>query len=471
MPSISCDDAARAVLEECLAGKPPERLPDALLEAPCAAALFGILVEGLSDRFEPALSDCYARLFSQAIPGSDFERYERTRQPRPVAGDPARVIVLSRVTLGADVAVTSVLLDAAKRRFRDAQIVFAGPGKNFEMFAGDPRIVHAPIEYRRGSLRERLAVWDELRTLAAGEDCVVIDADSRLTQLGLLPVGDEARYHLFESRSYGGTSDCALPDLAAQWARETFGIDGAKPYVAPVGQAIVLPRDCIAISLGVGGNPAKRIADPFEEELLRMLAARGPLVIDKGAGGEEAARVERAARGNAIFWDGSFAGFAKIIGGSSLYVGYDSAGQHVAAACGIPLLSIFAGFPAPRMFDRWRPKGTVIRVEKPRPWRSPVRRVCRGKHYKSQSGAYELSRAATRIGTIVRLDPKTGKVNEPHRLHRFVLLREFVSICGIRVTRPTCSTASRMTSSTTACSSPASAGPSCSRSNWSKKTP
>ena len=29
----------------------------------------------------------------------------------------ARVIVLSRVTLGADVAVTSVLLDAAKQRF------------------------------------------------------------------------------------------------------------------------------------------------------------------------------------------------------------------------------------------------------------------------------------------------------------------------------------------------------------------
>jgi ADP-heptose:LPS heptosyltransferase len=365
--STSCEFLARYLLESCIAGKPPARLPQALLEAPCDRALFGILVEGLSDRFEPALCECYARLFSQAIPGADLAHYERVRQPRPVAGTPSRIIVLSRVTLGADVAVTSVLVDAARQRFPNAQILFAGPRKNFEMFAGDPRITHAPVEYRRGSLRERLAVWDDLRELAAGTDCVVIDADSRLTQLGLLPFGDPSRYHLFESRAYGGTTDRALPDLAAQWSEETFGVAGANAWVAPVGETLDLPRPYIAISLGVGENPAKRIPDPFEEELLRLLATRAPLVIDKGAGGEEAERVERAARGTGTFWEGSFAGFAKIIAGSSLYVGYDSAGQHVAAACGIPLISIFAGFPAPRMFDRWRPKGRVIRVDNPAP--------------------------------------------------------------------------------------------------------
>jgi ADP-heptose:LPS heptosyltransferase len=367
LPSISCEDLAREVLQQCIAGAPPDRLPQALLEPICARALFGILVEGLSDRFEPALSDCYARLFSQAISGADLERYRRVQVPRPITCEPSRVIVLSRVTLGADVAVTSVLMDAAKRRFPKAQIVFAGPGKNFEMFAADPRLVHAPVEYQRGSLAERLRAWGDLKTLAAGTETVVIDADSRLTQLGLLPIGELSRYHLFESRGYGGTSDRALPDLAAQWAEETFGIAGAKAYVAPVGKIVDLPRSYIAISLGVGENAAKRIADPFEPNLLRYLATLGPLVIDKGAGGEEAARVERAASGQATFWEGSFAGFAKIIAGAGLYVGYDSAGQHVAAACGIPLISIFAGFPAPRMFDRWRPKGNVIRVENPDP--------------------------------------------------------------------------------------------------------
>jgi len=188
--------------------------------------------------------------------------------------------------------------------------------------------------------------------------------------LGLLPVGSEDHYHLFESRGYGGESARALPELAADWAAETLGVRGCKPYVA-------IPRGVgngITVSMGVGENPAKRIPDPFEEQLIALLAETGePLVIDKGAGGEEAARVERAAARAGVtvqFWDGSFAGFARLIAASKLYAGYDSAGQHVAAALGVPLISVFAGFPAPRMFDRWRPIGDrsmVIRVDHPDP--------------------------------------------------------------------------------------------------------
>jgi ADP-heptose:LPS heptosyltransferase len=281
------------------------------------------------------------------------------------------VFVLSRVTLGADVAVTSVLLAAAKQRFPRAEIVFVGPRKNFELFAADPRLRHADIAYRRSGLRERLAVWEPLKALLSAPDSVVIDPDSRLTQLGLLPVCPEDHYHLFESRGYGGETDRALPELAAAWAEETFGVPQSRPYVA-------LERGSAgshtAVSLGVGENPAKRIPDPFEEQLLALLASRGAaLVIDKGAGGEEAARVERAVQRSGVkaeFWEGSFAGFAAIIAASRLYVGYDSAGQHVAAACGMPLVSIFAGFPVPRMFQRWRPTGeraTVIRVDRPDP--------------------------------------------------------------------------------------------------------
>jgi len=46
----------------------------------------------------------------------------------------------------------------------------------------------------------------------------------------------------------------------------------------------------------------------------------------------------------ATFWEGSFGGFAALIAASSLYVGYDSAGQHVRGRRR-PLISIFAGFP------------------------------------------------------------------------------------------------------------------------------
>jgi len=46
-------------------------------------------------------------------------------------------------------------------------------------------------------------------------------------------------------------------------------------------------------------------------------------------------------------------------------VGYDSAAGHVASACGVPLITIFQGFASERMFQRWRPCGTVLRGDHP----------------------------------------------------------------------------------------------------------
>ncbi len=379
MASTSCNDRAGDLLRRCLSGAAPPRDAVRALAGECPDAFFRVLVEGLADRFEPALCDVYADLMAEAVaavtPTSDATelaaRYRRARRVRRCDADPAVVFVLSRVTLGADVAVTSVLLDAAKKRFPHAKIRLVGPRKNAELFACDPRVGHIEVNYRRGSLRERLAPWAELRAAFARPDAIVIDSDSRLTQLGVLPVCSEENYFLFESRAYGGDGGEPLPALASRWAEETFGVAGAAPYVAVPEPA---ERAGVAISLGVGENPAKRLPDPFEQELLRLLSAReGAIWVDRGAGGEEAARVERAIercgvpRGRFRVWDGSFAGFASIISRAGLYAGYDSAGQHVAAACGVPLISIFAGFPAPRMFQRWRPAGYVIRVDRPDP--------------------------------------------------------------------------------------------------------
>jgi hypothetical protein len=354
LTSTSCEDAARRVLADCIAGRAPDHLPSELIDPACTRALFGILAEGLGDRFEPALCDVYARLFSQAIPGADRERYFRVRVPRPIPEAPRRVFVLSRITLGADIAVTSVIMDAARRRWPDADIVFVGPRKNWELFGG----LHVNLTYRRDAY---LDVWRELQAIV-GDD-LVLDPDSRLTQLGLLPVGREDRYHFFESRSYGGDSELALSQLAAQW----MGVPEARPWIETQRERCFDRQ--IAVSLGVGGNPAKRLPDPFEAELLSLLRTRGPLLIDLGIGGEEAARVKRAVKRAGIdaeFSDGSFADFVLEMSSSDLYVGYDSAGQHAAAALGIPQICIFAGYPSLRMFHRWRPvapNATVLRVD------------------------------------------------------------------------------------------------------------
>jgi len=59
------------------------------------------------------------------------------------------------------------------------------------------------------------------------------------------------------------------------------------------------------------------------------------------------------------YWEGSFAGFVSVIGQCDFYAGYDSAGQHAAAALGVPLLSVFAGACSARFRDRWAPAGRV----------------------------------------------------------------------------------------------------------------
>ncbi len=383
-------ESAEELLASCLRDEPWSRelvreLATRAADHPGASrALFGILIEGLSDRFEPRLVETYAGLFSEVIAtvlpdwtaAELLARYRRVRAPRPFTGDAARVenvFVLSRVTLGADIAVTSLVLDAAKRRFPRALVRLVGGPKSFELFAADPRIRHQPLVFgRAGTLRERLAVHGALRKALAAPASLVIDPDSRLTQLGLLPVCPEEDYYLFESRSHGADGEESLKELTRRWLEETFDVAGAEAYIAPRERIPAGDRPFIAVSLGVGENLAKRIADPFEQELLGALAATGlALWVDTGPGGEEAERVRKVLPGQTHAFEGSFAAFASLIAQSRLYVGYDSSGQHAAAACAVPLVCIFAGFPCARFFTRWRPTGRgpieVIRVENPDP--------------------------------------------------------------------------------------------------------
>jgi ADP-heptose:LPS heptosyltransferase len=386
LASIPASELAREILDACLRdGTWPARSLDDLIERalddenPFAAtaatrALFGIVIERLGDLFEPRLCDVYSRLFAhviaRALPeykaGDLLVRYNRIRLVRRFpGGEVNRVFVLSRVTLGADVAVTSVALAAAKSRFPEAEICLVGPAKNAELFAADPRIAPLAVMYGRSSLlRDRLLAAAELQIAVDELGSIVIDPDSRLTQLGLIPICDDSRYFFFESRAYGGELEATLPDLTAEWANEVFDVEPPAAYVAPPRQPKLAS---IAVSWGVGENANKRVDDDFEYHVLAALLARWPVVLDRGAGGEEAARVDALVQRlgsppHLHVHDGSYGSFASHILQSRLYVGYDSAGQHVAAAGQVPLVSIFNGYACERMLSRWRPQTNSARV-------------------------------------------------------------------------------------------------------------
>ena len=354
--STSCSARAQAALAAVRRG---ERLPEAQVRAlgeECPAEFFRIVIESLADSFDPAQAEIYEQLMRAWIPAA----------PRVQPAIPARVetvYVLSRVTLGSDIKITSTILDAMKRRFPAASIVLVGGRKSAELFAADARIEHLEAQYpRSGPVSRRIAFAHELRGRLDGAHSIVVDPDSRMTQLGLISVCEPDRYFHFPSRTLGEDAD-NLSDITAAWLKSTFGQTG-RAFIAPE----PVSAEGIAISLGVGDNDTKRIGGDFEARLIRLLGERGrTLWIDRGAGGEEASRVTAAveaagAAERVRYWEGSFAGFASIISHCDLYVGYDSGGQHAAAAARTPLISVFAGAPSERFRNRWTPGGSGNRI-------------------------------------------------------------------------------------------------------------
>ncbi|MGH9768397.1 MAG: glycosyltransferase family 9 protein [Blastocatellia bacterium] len=414
-----------------------------------ARALFPALVERLNDSFDPAACKLYDRIFAQVIdfyrqlPGAGaFDEALRAfslmnesdllarksrisnlkSQISNLKSRISKILLLSRVTIGADVAITSVIIAKLRELLPQAEFVLLGPAKLRELFGGDDRVRIREIEYERGGgVLSRLTSWidvveavnDETRG-SNPDEYWLIDPDSRLTQLGLLPLlKDERNYLFFESRGYQGPTTAvernpqsqspnpqSIGQLASCWANEVFGITGETfPYVALPAEyrnfghnvAAAVRRagasHLTAISLGVGGNQSKRVSDEFEVEMINHLIAGSALILDKGATAEERDQINRIVatlkaagraiveinEGNgaevasrekieadAITWDGGIGAFAGLIAASDRYVGYDSAGQHIAAALRIPTLTIFVNSGSATFAERWRPFGPGV---------------------------------------------------------------------------------------------------------------
>ena len=333
-------------------------------------------------------------------------------RPQPNRHLVRKIILLSRVTIGADVAVTSVILGRLKNLAPQAELVWIGPRKLAELYSGDRRLRLQAADYDRGGhLLDRLLSWlplpaaieDESRGLGDGE-LWVVDPDSRMTQLGMLPVTPQDRhYYHFESRRFRAPGCDRLSQLAARWCDEQWGSvetpDYAHPFVALTDEQIAFGHEVVSrlrgdetkkvicLSFGVGGNNNKSLGEEFEERLLVALASRFALLIDKGGSPEEHQMIERMidrlrAAGKRVVgaregvplsdetegfdlmtWEGGIGSFAALVRASDQYIGYDSAGQHLAAAQGVPTLTIFVNSGSPLFAARWHPSGPgVIKV-------------------------------------------------------------------------------------------------------------
>ena len=408
---------------------------DETLSKPALERLFSGLVEGLCDSFLPQRVAVYDSIFAQVIDycrhlpdgeGLDLllkrfgifnecgmlARKKRVQAVRRFAVADSRKIrkicVLSRVTVGADVAVTGVVLGKLKAVFPGVNVSVIGPLKLAEIFGGYPGIKIRDVPYaRRGGLLGRLNAWvdlvrviDEERQGCGPEEFLVIDPDSRLTQLGLLPVvPQDEGYYFFQSRTYAKARSGRIGELAANWLDEVFGAGDriTYPEIFIAQDALALGRVCgqrlsrggtrdiVSINFGVGGNAKKKISADFEGDLVEAFLREGVAVIlDKGLGPAEVGLMDGLvarlrARGRVVLearqdtlpcliqesdwpcdvftWEGGVGVFSALIAASDAYVGYDSGFQHIAAAQGIPVIDIFMGAPSALFVQRWTPYG------------------------------------------------------------------------------------------------------------------
>jgi ADP-heptose:LPS heptosyltransferase len=391
-----------------------------------SSALFEIIVEKLCDDFEDLPVEVYSRVMCQVISycrivpaGKSLDarltgfgmasfdqlhkratsihsrqhRHDKTRPPR-------RIILLSRVTIGADVAILSVMIQRLRRLFPEADLVVIGHRKLHGLFGGNPDIRIRELSYaRRGGLFERFAGWhaalDILREELADvgeENVLVIDPDSRITQLGVLPLMHTGNYLFFNTRDHVLTANGrCMAQGTNDWMSEVFGASEhayptiwTPPELRKAGKTKIESlraagaRHIVAMNLGVGQNPRKRVGLEFEKRLLRaFVAIPGTVVVlDRGFGADEEQRSallmadvrECGVRGaeTSFAADGwpplshgvvavecGIGEMAAIISHSDEYIGYDSACQHIAAAARTPTLTIFAGTNNKNFIRRW----------------------------------------------------------------------------------------------------------------------
>jgi len=408
--------------------------PEPEIAAESTRVLFERIIEPLCDGFTRRGAETYRRIFAQIImaarkrpecraldealsaAGFITERdLLRAPSPRPVSelerGRIRKAIVLSRMTLGADVAISLPILLRAEALFPNARIAFVGNDAARVLVRGLERADYVEVPYGRADLlADRLNAWPALMNAVRAEcadlapdEYLLIDPDSRLTQLGLLrPVPDERCFH-FPSRSYGAHLTDSLRTLAAKWMSETFGpvptrdvslpTEGAGANWVERVKASCAERLLANVSFGVGGNERKRAGLAFEADLVECLVAQGcAVLLARGVGQHEldecqklcALLAERGVRvvhlpsgdtlppaaddADVLTWQGSVDTFVASIDCADLYVGYDSAGQHIAAALEVPVLSIFVEAAGRRHALRWMPEGRgIVRVVRS-PW-------------------------------------------------------------------------------------------------------
>jgi ADP-heptose:LPS heptosyltransferase len=143
-----------------------------------------------------------------------------------------KILLLSRVTIGADVAITSIVMQRLASIYPHAEIVLIGGSKLNDIYGTNSRVDFRAVNYNRnGGLLERLASWHRVLEIvqielapSLGNHTILVDPDSRLSQLGVLPLISTDRYFFFDSRSDASLNkQMSMAELTNSWLDQVTG--------------------------------------------------------------------------------------------------------------------------------------------------------------------------------------------------------------------------------------------------------
>ncbi|MDD5758615.1 MAG: glycosyltransferase family 9 protein [Desulfobulbaceae bacterium] len=405
--------------------------PEPLIAKVATSALFGSIIEPLCDDFsdhgvqtanlvltrilqfiratpEGAVLNSLLNDFGFTDATSLLNRYQRLQQITPLTAEQTnsvkKILVLSRVTAGADIAITNVIIHRLRLHFASAELVLIGPAHLPEVFAFVENCRHRNFLYKNdGSLFDKMSSWPSLLEITMAEqegflpeEILLFDPDTRLSQLGLLPLAPDNRTCYFPSRASrrDDTSPMNLSCLANLWLNQLLDeeviwqpnlIFERKGEGYHTFCQALHKKGCqrvVVVNFGVGNNPRKKVHGNFEEELIEALLAHPKtiVILDTGRGQHKgqwmADHLARARTLNfpviclhdseipnnptpldhgLIIFNGSLGSLGKMIDAADCFIGYDSCGQHLAAATSTPAIIIFAGAPSTRFIHRWSP--------------------------------------------------------------------------------------------------------------------
>jgi ADP-heptose:LPS heptosyltransferase len=290
-----------------------------------------------------------------------------------------------------------------RKSFPLATIVLIGPAHLAAMFPELDNIRARPFIYKNdGGLIDKMTSWPPLHKMIHAESrhdepgsVLLFDPDTRMSQLGILPLLPDDSTCYFPSRLWQAKSGvhANLSILTNNWLNIILSESETEtPYLILHNEGHGYNAFCrklkahgsfvIMINFGVGNDFRKKISGDFEEKLLFKLAQEpgNIIILDSGRGKIETQRVQYLLKkakeqgintatldedqittadiklnNGLIIFKGSLDALGKMISAADCFIGYDSCGQHLAAATGSSAAIIFAGAPSRRFIEHWAP--------------------------------------------------------------------------------------------------------------------